>query len=228
MGKKKTFLLYAILILVSLLTAAADVTADTTSDALGIRLASSMIEHHINPYIAIMLIALIPIVELRGAIPIGILFFHLQWHWVILASIVGNMLPIFFVLFIFRFVEKFLRRFKPFDKLFDWFFAKTLAKSESVEKYQELGLTFFVGIPLPVTGAWTGSLIAYLMHLSYAKSILYIFLGVLSAAVIVSVITYFKWIGLIIAVSVLTIITVIGIIKTKMSSKNVATDKEQQ
>ena len=65
------------------------------------------------------------------------------------------------------------------------------------------------------------------MHLSYAKSILYIFLGVLSAAIIVSIITYFKWIGLIIAVSVLTIITVIGIIRTKLSSKNVATDKEQ-
>ena len=192
----------------SLLTAAADVT----DDSLGFRLASKMIEHHINPYIAIFLIAVIPIVELRGAIPIGILFFHLKWHWVILASIVGNMMPIFFVLFIFRFVEKFLRRFKTFDKLFDWFFAKTLAKSESVEKYQELGLTFFVGIPLPVTGAWTGSLIAYLMHLSYTKSILYIFLGVISAAIIVSVITYFKWIGLIVAVSVLTLITVIGII----------------
>lgn len=224
MTKKKLIILYGILIATGIILSG----ADASDDSLGVRLASAMIEHHINPYIAIMLIAVIPIVELRGAIPIGILFFHLQWHWVILASVIGNMLPIFFVLFIFRFVEKFLRRFKTFDKLFDWFFAKTLAKSESVEKYQELGLTFFVGIPLPVTGAWTGSLIAYLMHLSYAKSILYIFLGVISAAIIVSVITYFKWIGLIIAVSVLTIITVIGIIRTKMTAKNVTANKEQQ
>ncbi|HQB61681.1 MAG TPA: small multi-drug export protein, partial [Spirochaetota bacterium] len=132
---------------------------------------------------------------------------------------IGNMIPIFFVLFLFKYVEKFLRRFKVFDVFFDKLFARTIAKSKSVEEFQELGLAFFVAIPLPVTGAWTGSLIAYLLKLSYLKSIFFIFLGVVCAGAIVSVITYFKMTGLIIALSVLVIITLFGALKTYLNRK---------
>ncbi len=207
MNKKNTFFLYLTIIL-----AAIFVCADASNDSIGSNLADKLIEHNVNPYLSVFIIAMIPIVELRGAIPVGILALQLNWPLVVLLSILGNMVPIFFVLFIFKFVEKFLRRFAVFNRFFDWFFAKTLAKSQSVQRYQELGLAFFVGIPLPVTGAWTGSLIAYLLHLSYIKSILYIGLGVCCSACIVSVITYFKWIGLIVGVSILVLITVIGYI----------------
>ena len=193
--------------------------ADASHEGIGIKIARLMNEKGLSPYLIIFIISMIPVVELRGAIPIGILFFKLHWGYVLFASIVGNMIPIFFVLFIFKFVEKFLRRFRIFNRFFDWLFSRTLAKSKSVEKYQELGLTFFVGIPLPITGAWTGSLIAYLLKLSYIKSIIFIFIGVLVAAIIVSVITFFKIIGLIIAISIFIIIMVIGFIRASLDKK---------
>jgi len=194
-------------------------SADVSGDGFGIRMANKFKSFGINPYAVILIISMIPIVELRGAIPIGILAFGLDWFPVVLFSIVGNMIPIFFVLFIFKYVEKFLRRFRVFDKFFDKLFKRTIAKSKSVEEFQELGLAFFVAVPLPVTGAWTGSLIAYLLKLSYPKSIFFIFLGVVCAGVIVSVITYFKMTGLIIAMAILIVVTVIGVIKAARDKK---------
>lgn len=178
-------------------------------------LAITLANYGINPYLVVFIISAIPIVELRGAIPVGILLFKLDWTLVILISIIGNMLPIFFVLFLFEYIEKLLRNISIFNKFFDWLFKRTLAKSKEIEDYQEFGLALFVGIPLPATGAWTGSLIAYLLKLSYWKSILFIFLGVLLAAIIVSVLTFLKLIGLFIAILLLTIVTIAGIIKAR-------------
>ena len=169
--------------------------AGQIEDSTGKRIADKLIEHGINPYIVILMIAVLPIVELRGSIPVGIALLKLNWIYVIIFSLIGNMLPIFFILFIFGFFEKFLRRFKIFDKFFDWLFKRTVAKSKKIEKYEELGLMFFVAVPLPVTGAWTGSLVAYLMKFSYKKSLLFIFLGVIIACIIVSVLTYLLLMG---------------------------------
>lgn len=194
-------------------------SVDVSGDSIGLRIANKFKSFGINPYVVIILISMLPIVELRGAIPIGILVFKLNWFFVILFSIIGNMIPIFFVLFIFKYVEKFLRRFQLFDNFFDKLFKRTIAKSKSVEEFQELGLAFFVAVPLPVTGAWTGSLIAYLLKLSYPKSIFFIFLGVVCAGAIVSVITYFKTTGLLIALAVLAVITLAGVIKAARDKK---------
>ncbi len=212
---KNYIMLLSIFVLFSVFLSSADVSGD----GIGIRIANKFKSFGINPYAVILIISMIPIVELRGAIPIGILAFGLDWFPVVLFSIVGNMIPIFFVLFIFKYVEKFLRRFQVFDKFFDKLFKRTIAKSKSVEEFQELGLAFFVAVPLPVTGAWTGSLIAYLLKLSYPKSIFFIFFGVVCAGAIVSVITYFKMKGLIIAISVLVIITLFGALKAYFDKK---------
>jgi len=205
--KKILYLLILILIFTNLF-----------GSSYGERLAQDLYNKGINPYLVILIISTIPIVELRGAIPIGILFFKLNWSYVILISIIGNMLPIFFVLFIFEYIEKLLRKIKFFNNIFDWIFKITIAKSKTIEDYQEFGLALFVGIPLPATGAWTGSLIAYLLKLSYLKSIIFIFLGVLIAAVIVSIITFLEFIGLIIAIVLLVTFTIIGIIKARIDS----------
>lgn len=212
---KKYIMLLSIFVLFSVFLSSGDVSGD----GIGIRIANKFKSFGINPYAVILIISMIPIVELRGAIPIGILAFGLDWFPVVLFSIVGNMIPIFFVLFIFKYVEKLLRRFQVFDKFFDKLFKRTIAKSKSVEEFQELGLAFFVAVPLPVTGAWTGSLIAYLLKLSYPKSIFFIFFGVVCAGAIVSVITYFKMKGLIIAISVLVIITLFGALKAYFDKK---------
>lgn len=159
--------------------------SENIENSTGKRIADKLINLGINPYLAIFIIAMLPIVELRLSIPVGFLL-ELNWVYVVIISIIGNMIPIFFILFLFEAVEKFLRKIKFFDDLLNWIFKRTMAKSKAIEKYEELGLMIFVGIPLPLTGAWTGSLIAYIMKLSYFKSLLYIFLGVLIAAAIVT------------------------------------------
>lgn len=184
-----------------------------------VRIADTLNAYEINPYLVIFVIATLPIIELRGAIPVGITFFNLNWFLVIIVSILGNMLPIFFVLFLFKYVEKVLRYIPFMNSLMDFIFSKTMAKNATIEKYEELGLMFFVGVPLPITGAWTGSLLSYLMKLSYKKAIVFIFLGVLISSVIVSTFTYFGVPGLITGVSILTIITIIAIITDKQKRK---------
>jgi len=141
------------------------------------------------PYIVVFILAMAPISELRGSILYGAIM-GLDIFWVILLSIIGNILPVFFILYLLGFFEKLLRKIKIFDKFFNWLFNRTMAKSDKVEKYGEVGLMLFVAIPSPLTGAWTGSLVAYLLKLSYLKSLIFIILGVLIACIIVSPIAF--------------------------------------
>ena len=191
--------------------------ASDLKDSAGEKIADKLIDCGINPYLVILLIAALPIVELRGSIPIGIMVFELNWILVVIFSIIGNMIPIFFILFFLEVVEKLLRRFKIFDKFFDWLFKRTIARSSAIEKYEEFGLMLFVAIPAPITGAWTGSLASYLFKLSYLKSIFFIFLGVLIAACIVTTLTLFWKIGLVVlilGIIVFVYIFISGIIKS--------------
>lgn len=194
-NKKKYKLIFTIIFL--FISVAFLFANDATTDfqSKGAKIANWFINIGINPYLVVFLIAMLPIVELRGAIPVGILFLKLQWVYVILFSIIGNILPIFLILFLFGAFEKLARHIPILNKFLDWLFKRTMSKSHKIETYQELGLMFFVSIPLPVTGAWTGSLLAYIMKLKYAKSILFIFLGVLIAAIIVSVLTLLTSMG---------------------------------
>jgi len=130
---------------------------------------------NVSSEVKVFLISMIPIFELRGAIPIGIHSYHLSYWKVIPIAIAGNMVPIFLILLFFDFVTKIFFKFKFTKKLLEAVFRRTRSKSEIIEKYEEIGLMFFVAIPLPITGAWTGSLAAYLMGLSFWKSILFIF-----------------------------------------------------
>lgn len=173
----------------------------------------------INPYLIILITAMLPIIELRGAIPVGILFFDLNPFLVIAVSIIGNIIPVFFILFLLKEVEMVLRKVKIFSIIIDKVFSITMAKSESIEKYEELGLMFFVGIPLPVTGAWTGSLLSYLLKLSYKKSTIYITAGVFLSAFIVSIMTFLGLKGLLTGISVLTLITVIKGVQNRINKK---------
>jgi len=175
---------------------------------------------NVSSEVKVFLISMIPIFELRGAIPIGIHSYHLSYWKVIPIAIAGNMVPIFLILLFFDFVTKIFFKFKFTKKLLEAVFRRTRSKSEIIEKYEEIGLMFFVAIPLPITGAWTGSLAAYLMGLSFWKSILFIFLGVCIAAVVVSLLTSLKWIGLGIAIVALAYVMISGQIKKKKQKSN--------
>jgi len=164
----------------------------------------------------VFLIAMIPIFELRGAIPIGVLSYDLPLWKVFPIAIAGNMVPIFFILLFFDLVTKLFFKVPFLKKILEAVFARTRRKGEMIEKYEEIGLMLFVAIPLPVTGAWTGSLAAYLFGLKFWKSILFIFFGVLIAGFVVSFLTSLKWIGAIIAVIALIII----FLKNSINRKN--------
>jgi len=129
--------------------------------------------------------SMIPWIESRYVIPYAMWEFNWVWWQVFPIAIIGNMLPIPFVLLFFKYFEKLLRKFKLSTRIIDWLFRKTRKRAdEKIKKYETLGLLLFVAIPLPFTGAWTGSLIAYLFDLNFYKSLITIAVGVVISAVI--------------------------------------------
>jgi uncharacterized membrane protein len=118
-----------------------------------------------------------------------------EWWQAFPLAVVGNILPIPFILLFFHHIENFLRNYPFWVKVMDWLFTQTRKKAnERIGKYEYLGLFLFVAIPVPFTGAWTGALIAYLFNLKFSKSLLTIFLGIIIAAIIMILFTlYITW-----------------------------------
>ena len=130
--------------------------------------------------------SMVPWVEARYVVPLlAMKVFGWEWWQAFPLAVAGTMLPVPFILLFFKFVEKFLRNFKFWTRIMDWLFAKTRKRADSkIRRYEYLGLILFVAIPLPFTGAWTGSLIAYLFDLKFSKSLLTIFVGVIISVAI--------------------------------------------
>lgn len=155
------------------------------------------------PELQVLLLAMAPISELRGAIPVGVVGLHLPFWEVFLISFFGNLIPVVFLLIFLEPLANFLsKHFSIFQKFFDWLFQRTRKNiAPSIEKYGKKALVIFVGIPLPITGGWTGSIAAFLFGISFKVAFPLISLGVLIAGGIVSVLTlsgvaiekYFGW-----------------------------------
>ncbi|MBN2460816.1 MAG: small multi-drug export protein [Candidatus Cloacimonetes bacterium] len=168
-------------------------------------------EFHLSSEIKVFMIAMIPIFELRGAIPIGITVYELPVWKVFPLAIAGNMVPIAFILLFFDVVTRFCFRIPLLQRILQAIFRRTRSKSRLIEKYEEVGLMLFVAIPLPITGAWTGSLAAYLLGLSFWKSLFFIFLGVIIAGIVVTFLTSLRWLGALIAGAALLGVIIRGI-----------------
>ena len=143
-------------------------------------------------YIATFIISMVPIIELRGAIPVGVFTFHLSYLESFLISLIGNIIPIFFIVKYIRPLFDFFGRFKPFKIVIDWATERATNKiqeSEKLQNYTALGLFLFVAIPLPGTGAWVGSLIANFLGLNVKKAFLPLAAGVLAAGIIILTLT---------------------------------------
>ncbi len=137
-------------------------------------------------YLYVFLISMLPFIELRGAIPIGILQFDLNPLFVLIVAIIGNLIPVPFFLVFLEDIEKHLRKYPQIAKKMDCIFERTRRKSEdSVKRWEYLSLIIFVAIPLPGTGAWTGSLIAYLFGFEVKRAFFMILFGVIIAGIIV-------------------------------------------
>lgn len=151
--------------------------------------------------LVVMLVSMIPIAELRVGLPLAVSVYHLPlWQSFVLA-VLGNLIPVWFILKFFSLVSDWLiKKSKFFEKFFHWLFRRTRSKIiQQYEKYGLWALMIFVAIPLPMTGAWTGALAAWLFGLPPKKSFPFIALGVILAGLIVSLITtgvlgFLKWI----------------------------------
>lgn len=145
-----------------------------------------------NSYIVnllkIMFISAVPLIEQRGAIPIGILVYKFHPLIVLIISFLGSLVPAPFILLLFNIIFEWLKHFK-FLKWFNSFVENKVRKgSAKVEKYKELGLIIFVAIPLPTTGLWTGSAIAAFLGLDFKKSFWCIALGGIISAIAITII----------------------------------------
>lgn len=136
------------------------------------------------------LVSMVPVIELRGAIPIGVAR-GLPFWVAVLVSVIGNLVPAPFIIIFIKKIFAFMREKMPkLNGLVTRLENKANSKSETVQKYAFWGLFIFVAIPLPGTGAWTGALIAAMLEMPLKKAFPSIMLGVLSAGAIVTFITY--------------------------------------
>ena len=139
--------------------------------------------------IGIFFISLLPVIELRGSIPIGY-YQGLPWYTNMITSIIGNILPVpFILLFVVKVVE-FMKKRNIMVNIIEKIEKRAMSRSESIANKEFLGLMLFVAIPFPGTGAWTGALIAALLQFDRKKSFVYIFIGVLIAASLVTLGVY--------------------------------------
>jgi len=132
----------------------------------------------------VMIVAALPISELRGAIPLG-LSFGMSIPKVFWLSILGNISFIAPALFLFEPISTRLRKFKLWSRFFDWFFERTRKNADTIQKYEALGLAIFVAIPLPMTGAWSGVVAASLFKIRFRYAFISIVAGVIGAGLIV-------------------------------------------
>lgn len=138
-----------------------------------------------------LLLAMTPLGELRLAIPVGLGIYHLNEFLVYFIAVIGNLIPVVFLLFLLGPVSSWLAsQSNIFKRFISWLFERTRKKYDSrIQKYGYPALALFVAIPLPVTGAWTGSLIAFLFGIPFKKAFSAISLGVAAAGVIVLILT---------------------------------------
>ena len=143
----------------------------------------------ISAEMVIFIISMVPILELRGGLLAASLL-KIPAATAIPICIIGNIIPIPFILLFIRQIFKLIKKTKIFHGLFEMLENWGMGKSDQIKKYEFWGLMLFVGIPLPGTGAWTGALIASLLEVDIKKSSLAILGGIIMATVIMYVVSY--------------------------------------
>lgn len=137
-----------------------------------------------------MLVSMLPIIELRGGLPFGVAL-GLPYYLAFPAAVIGNLIPAPFIIVYIRRIFKLMRKYIPkLNALVDKLEHKAHLKGEKMLKYEALGLWLFVAIPLPGTGAWTGSLAAAFLDIRLKKAMPAVVLGVLTAGTIMLTLTH--------------------------------------
>lgn len=144
---------------------------------------------YVSKEAVVFLISMIPILELRGGLIVSKLL-QVPITMAIPLCIIGNIIPIPFILLFIKQIFKWMKKIRIFRGLVERLEAKAMGKSDNIRKYEFWGLVLFVGIPLPGTGAWTGSLIAALLDVDFKKAVLAELLGIAIATIIMSIFSY--------------------------------------
>ena len=147
---------------------------------------SILSEHISNPYMLVVLISAIPILESRFSIPYGILILKLPWYNVVLVSIAANFAVTVPIIYLLDPISKYLQGYSVFDRFFKWLFSRSERKGKIIDRLKVLGLILFVGIPLPITGAWSGCVAAYIFGLKKSHTLIGVFIGILLSVLIIA------------------------------------------
>ena len=143
----------------------------------------------ISKELIVFIISMVPILELRGGL-LAASVLNIDIVRALWICVIGNIIPVPFILLLITPIFNRLKRTKTFRPMVEKLEKRAMGKSDQIEKYQFWGLVLFVGIPLPGTGAWTGSLIASLLGMKFKKAFPAVLLGIAIAAVIMSVVSY--------------------------------------
>lgn len=147
-------------------------------------------ETRAGEFLLTMLVSMVPVIELRGGIPFGVAAGLPVWMAYI-AAVIGNLIPVPFILVFIRRIFQWIRQHMPkLNSMIDKLEKKAHLKGKKMQKYQYLGLAIFVAIPLPGTGAWTGSLAAAFLDMRLKKAFPAAVLGVVVAGFVISVLTF--------------------------------------
>lgn len=144
---------------------------------------------YVSKEIVVFIISMIPILELRGGLIVSQLL-QIPITTAIPICIIGNIIPIPFILLFIKQIFKWMKKIRLFCGLIEKLENRAMSKSDNIKKYEFWGLVLFVDIPLPGTGAWTGSLIAALLDVDFKKAVLAELLGIAIATVIMSFLSY--------------------------------------
>lgn len=144
---------------------------------------------YVSAELIVFIISMIPILELRGGLLVASLL-NVPITTAIPLCIIGNIIPIPFILLFIKQIFKWLKKVSFFEKMITKLENRAMGKSDSIKRGEFWGLALFVGIPLPGTGAWTGSLIAALLEIDFKKAIWAELLGIAIATIIMSIVSY--------------------------------------
>ena len=141
------------------------------------------------PELTVFIISALPIFEIRGGVIAGLALFELPLSRVLLYGFLGNIASVTPLLLFLEPITKWLYGNRLADRLFHWLFERARRKAEQVNRWGPLGLMFFTAIPLPVSGAWTATLIAILLGVHRGRAIASIYAGIVIAGIVVSLLT---------------------------------------
>ncbi len=150
---------------------------------------TSTLGQYVSRELVVFVISMIPLLELRGGLLAASLL-QIPITSAIPICIVGNIIPIPFILLFIKKIFQWMKKIKLFRPLIEKLENRAMKKSDSVAKGEFWGLALFVGIPLPGTGAWTGSLIAALLEIDFKKAVIAELVGIIIATVIMSIVSY--------------------------------------